>query len=224
MNNAIIKVTDLKKTYDNKRNILDGINLELSEGDMAIIEGKSGAGKSTLMNMLGLLDDFDSGEMIIDNVFIEKNDHRQHRKLRGEKIGFVFQAYHLIETISVRENILLPLLYSTNDNAGETELKFKKITEELGITELLDKKAMLLSGGEKQRVAIARAIIKEPKIIIADEPTGNLDAENTEIVINTFQKLKEQGKTIIIVTHDISISRSRYKNYYLKEGRLKLCR
>ena len=223
MKDALIDVTNLRKSYDGEKYILDGINIKLYDGDMVIIEGKSGAGKSTLMNILGLLDEYDAGRIVIDGVLIEKSNRKQHLMLRGEKIGFVFQAYHLIENISVKENILLPFVYTQKSVDQEILCRLKTIAEELGITELLKKKANLLSGGEKQRVAIARAIIKDPKIIIADEPTGNLDVENTDTVINTFCKLKEKGKIIIIVTHDISIAKRQYKKYSLKEGKLVLC-
>ena len=223
MNRAVIEVNDLRKSYDGEKYILNGINIKLHAGDMAIIEGKSGAGKSTLMNILGLLDEYDSGQIIVDGNLVEKNNRRQQLLLRGEKIGFVFQAYHLIESISVEENILLPFIYTKKSIDKEILNRLQIIAEELGIIDLLKRKGSLLSGGEKQRVAIARAIIKDPKIIIADEPTGNLDSENTRAVINTFHKLKEQGKVIIIVTHDISIAKQQYKKFYLKEGKLELC-
>lgn len=222
MRKQIIKIKDLRKTYDEKRYVLDGINLELFEGDMIVIEGKSGAGKSTLMNIMGLLDEYDEGEMYIDNELLGKHNQDKHKRVRAEKIGFVFQAYHLMECLTVRDNILLPFLY--NNQNIDVDTRFNKVIGNLGISDLANKKVNLLSGGEKQRVAIARAIIKNPQIIIADEPTGNLDVENTNIVINTFRKLRAEGKVIVIVTHDISIAKEDDKKYYLKEGRLELCK
>lgn len=222
MRKQIIKIKDLRKTYDGKRYVLDGINLELFEGDMIVIEGKSGAGKSTLMNIMGLLDEYDEGEMYIDNELLGKHNQDKHKRVRAEKIGFVFQAYHLMECLTVRDNILLPFLY--NNQNIDVNTRFNKVIGNLGISDLANKKVNLLSGGEKQRVAIARAIIKNPQIIIADEPTGNLDVENTNIVINTFRKLRAEGKVIVIVTHDISIAKEDDKKYYLKEGRLELCK
>lgn len=222
MRKQIIKIKDLRKTYDEKRYVLDGINLELFEGDMIVIEGKSGAGKSTLMNIMGLLDEYDEGEMYIDNELLGKHNQDKHKRVRAEKIGFVFQTYHLMECLTVRDNILLPFLY--NNQNIDVDTRFNKVIGNLGISDLANKKVNLLSGGEKQRVAIARAIIKNPQIIIADEPTGNLDVENTNIVINTFRKLRAEGKVIVIVTHDISIAKEDDKKYYLKEGRLELCK
>ncbi len=223
MNKLVIKIKNLRKTYDKKRYVLDGVNLELYEGDMAVIEGKSGTGKSTLMNIIGLLDEFDEGELYIDGELYDKNNKKRHRDVRSTKIGFIFQAYHLIESISVKENILLPFLYNSKLIDNELMKRYNEIVDDLGLSNLTHKKVSLLSGGEKQRVAIARAIIKEPVIIIADEPTGNLDVENTKIVIDVFRKLREQGKVIVIVTHDISIASNEDKKYYLKEGKLNLC-
>lgn len=222
MRKQIIDIKNLRKTYDGKKYVLDGIDLELFEEDMIVIEGKSGAGKSTLMNIMGLLDEYDEGEMYIGNELLGKHNQGKHKKIRAEKIGFVFQAYHLMECLTVRDNILLPFLYN-NQNTDISE-SFNKVVDNLGISELTDKKVSLLSGGEKQRVAIARAIIKNPQIIIADEPTGNLDSENTNIVIDTFRKLRAEGKVIVIVTHDISIAKEEDKKYYLREGRLELCK
>lgn len=224
MGETIIKIEGLRKTYDKKQFVLDGIDLELSEGDMAVIEGKSGSGKSTLMNIMGLLDEYDEGKLYIDDELIGRHNLRKHKSIRADKIGFVFQAYHLIESIPVKDNIMLPFLYNGKPVNETVIARYEEIIHDLGLEGLTEKKAAFLSGGEKQRVAIARAIIKNPKIIIADEPTGNLDIENTETVINTFRKLRLQGKVIVIVTHDISIGTKEDKKYYLKEGRLGLCR
>ncbi len=219
----VIEIKGLRKTYDRKRYVLDNLELKLYSGDMTIIEGKSGTGKSTLMNVIGLLDDFNEGTLCIDGIEINKKTKRKYSIIRAQKIGFVFQAYHLIEAISVKENIMLPFLYSNINVNNDIKQRYDKIVTDLGLGELENKKVALLSGGEKQRVAIARALIKDPKIIIADEPTGNLDMENTKIVIDVFRKLREMGKVIIIVTHDISIATSDDKRFYLKEGKLMLC-
>lgn len=224
MDKVILEVKGIRKTYDKKKYVLNGIDLKLSEGDMAVIEGKSGAGKSTLMNIIGLLDEYNEGELYIENELLDKHNRKRHKVVRGEKIGFVFQAYHLIEAISVKENILLPFMYCNKAIDKSVMNKYEDLVNDLGLGELTDKKISCLSGGEKQRVAIARAVIKEPKIIIADEPTGNLDKENTDIVIENFRRLREQGKVIVVVTHDISISKKEDKKFYLKEGRLELCK
>lgn len=223
MSREIIKIENLRKTYDKKNYVLDGINLNLFEGDMAVIEGKSGTGKSTLMNIMGLLDDYDDGKLYIDGEYVANKKNKLQKTIRAEKIGFVFQAYHLIEAITVKDNIMLPFLYNNMNVDNAVLARYNSLVDDLGIAGLLEHKVSFLSGGEKQRVAIARALIKDPKIVIADEPTGNLDAENTGIVINTFRKLKAKGKVIVIVTHDMSLAQFEDKRFYLKDGRLSTC-
>ncbi len=220
----LIEIRNLYKSYDGKKNVLNDLNFHLRKGEMVVIEGKSGSGKSTLMNIIGLLDGFDSGTFILNGERIRPHSQTRYSKMRASLIGFVFQSYYLIDSISVRENIMLPLLYC--DKSIDKNLKdtYMSLLKELDIIHLENKKVALLSGGEKQRVALARAILKNPEIIIADEPTGNLDSENKGIVIGILRKLVQNGKSVIMVTHDVSVSNETESIYSLKEGKLEVCR
>lgn len=220
----LIEIRNLYKSYDGKKNVLNDLDFHLRTGEMVVIEGKSGSGKSTLMNIIGLLDGFDSGTFILNGKRIRPHSQTRYSKMRASLIGFVFQSYYLIDSISVRENIMLPLLYC--DKSMDKNLKdtYMSLLKELDIIHLENKKVALLSGGEKQRVALARAILKNPEIIIADEPTGNLDSENKGIVIGILRKLVQNGKSVIMVTHDVSISNETESIYSLKEGKLEACR
>ena len=222
-NQTSVSVHKLRKTYDGRNYVLDGIELELYPGDMAVIEGKSGSGKSTLLNIIGLLDDYDEGEMFICGKRVEHNQHGITEAIRAERIGFVFQAYHLVEMLTVKENVMLPFLYCKMPLDAAVRQRFDEIVESLQLTSLIEKRASLLSGGEKQRVAIARAIIKEPDIIIADEPTGNLDFENTKMVVDVFRKLRKTGKTVLMVTHDTKIATAEDKRFRIQGGKLLRC-
>lgn len=219
----LIEMKDIHKSYDGKRQVLDGMDFHLERGEIAVIEGKSGAGKSTLMNIIGLLDSFDSGLFRLKGKEIKPHTQTKYSRMRASIIGFVFQSYYLIDGITVRENIMLPLLYCDTPVDKESKTKYDSLLKELDIAHLESKKVSLLSGGEKQRVAIARALIKNPEIIIADEPTGNLDADNTDIVVGVFRKLAQSGTAVIIVTHNSSISRETDSKYYLNEGKLIRC-
>lgn len=204
-----IILRNIKKTFD--RPVLRDINMKITNDSYIAIEGKSGSGKSTLMNIIGLIEDFDSGEYIFNGTDIKcKTDYSN---LRLKNIGFIFQSYNLIPTLTCKENIVLPLLY-TNDK-GEDVLKLAK---SLDIESLLDKNVKLLSGGEKQRVAIARALIMNPSLIIADEPTGNLDKENREIVFDLLKKEHNNGRGIVMITHDPSTAEQVSKVYRLEKG------
>ena len=218
--NDIIKMENIKKTYDGKRYVLDNLSFSAQKGDFVIIKGLSGSGKSTLLNILGLLDVFDSGSYKLNGCPIDPKKHNKYDELRSTSIGFIFQAYHLIESISIQDNILLPFLYSKEPINSDTSTRMNSILERLNIIDIKSKKVSLLSGGEKQRVAIARAIIKNPSIIIADEPTGNLDGKNSEIVMNYLKDLTHQGTTVVLVTHDMNLLKYGNKSYSMQEGRL----
>ncbi len=220
MAKTIIEMEKIKKTYDGKRYVLNDLYFTAQEGELTIIKGQSGSGKSTLLNILGLLDVFDSGTYILNNHQIDSQKNNKYANIRSDMIGFIFQSYHLIESISIQDNILLPFLYSEKRISTEVIQRMKTILENFNLIEMKDKNVSLLSGGEKQRVAIARAIIKNPPLIIADEPTGNLDDENSRIVIDYLKDLTFNGTTIVLVTHDMNLLKYGDASYSLKEGRL----
>lgn len=206
-----VELKDIVKRYD--RTVLDKVNLHLTNDSYVSIVGKSGAGKSTFMNILGLIEDFDEGSYRFNNVEIRHG--KDYAKLRRNSIGFIFQSYNLIPTLNCRENILLPQLYSRKkvDN-------FDEIVDSLGISELLDKKVVYLSGGEKQRVGIARCLVLNPALIIADEPTGNLDQANTEKVMKLLEAENKKGRAVIVITHNESVADHTKKTYRLENGKL----
>lgn len=204
-----IKLRGIKKSYE--RPILSGIDLDIDSNSFIAITGKSGSGKSTLMNILGLIESFDGGEYLFNDIFI--NSKKDYPKLRLEKIGFVFQNYNLIPTLTCKENILLPTMYYDKKPKA-----FQKLAEQLGIQNLLDTSVNVLSGGEKQRVAIARALILNPQIIIADEPTGNLDEENKITVLNLLSQVHKSGCAVVIITHDLSVAQRTEMIFELRKG------
>ncbi|MEG1560565.1 MAG: ABC transporter ATP-binding protein [Clostridia bacterium] len=198
----------IRKIYD--RPILEDINLSLASESYISIVGKSGSGKSTLMNILGLIEHFDGGSYLFDGVNIENK--KDFSRLRLEKIGFIFQSYNLISTLTCRENILLPCLYARKT----PDISY--LSSILDIKMLLDTNVNVLSGGEKQRVAIARALILDPPLLIADEPTGNLDEENKFSVMSLLKKINAEGHAIIVITHDKGIASEAKQKYELKDG------
>ena len=193
----MINLKHIKKKYE-ERIIFEDLNLTIDDGDFVYIVGESGAGKSTLLNLIGLMDDDFEGEYYIESELVSKNNKNNYRK---KYFGFIFQMYCLIENITVFENLKIPLIYDENIDFS----KIDDILDELGITSLKDKKVKKLSGGEKQRVAIARALINNQKYIICDEPTGNLDSKNTNLIIDILREQNRLGRTIIIVTHNKGI-------------------
>ncbi len=206
-----VSLKGIKKSYN--KPVLTDINLEITNDSYFAIEGKSGSGKSTLMNILGLIENFDSGEYMFNGKRIKRG--KDYSRIRLENIGFIFQSYNLISTMTSRENIMLPLLYA-NDYCIDIE----KLAEELDIYDLLDKEVNILSGGEKQRVAIARALVLNPSLIIADEPTGNLDEYNRKLVFKLLEKEHKKGRGIVMITHDPSTAEQAKKIYRLYQGEL----
>lgn len=213
----MIRLNNIYKLYGEK-NILNDLNLTIKANDYISIIGKSGSGKSTLLNILGLIDKQDKGSYQLNEKDLKNIKQNDIYKIRNQKIGFVFQSYYLIPHLSVYDNIILPCLYSTiKTNAYN---KSKELIESLNLNEIINTKAKFLSGGEKQRVAIARALIQNPEIIICDEPTGNLDNNNTTLVMDILENLNKQGKTIIIVTHDLSVAKRSKIIYQLNQGKV----
>ena len=204
-----ITLEGIKKEYD--RPILENICLNVKNYSYITIVGKSGSGKSTLMNIIGLIEHFDEGMYKFNDTIIRNN--RDYSHLRSNHIGFIFQSYNLIPTLTCRENILLPLQYSKK----KVE-RMDDILDSLDIVQLLDKPVTYLSGGEKQRVAIARSLILNPSLIIADEPTGNLDSMNSSIVLRILDEENKKGRAIIMITHDTNIALMAKEVYRLEKG------
>ena len=212
-------VSKIYKTKTEELSILKNINFKFNNGDFVSIQGKSGSGKTTLLNILGLLDIKSEGELYINSEKIEKQDLT---KLRSENIGFVFQFHYLLNEFSALENVMIPALNKKNANKKEIEKRAKELLEMVGLSNRLNHKPNELSGGEKQRVSIARAMINSPELILADEPTGNLDYETSQLINNIFVELNKKGQGIIIVTHSQELANLADYKYILKNGALEM--
>lgn len=219
----IIKVNGLSKIYrteEIKTLALENINLDINEGEFLSIMGPSGCGKSTLLNIIGLLDSPTEGSVIIDGQETSKMNDRQVTRLRNEKLGFVFQSFHLIPSLNVIENVMLPLTYRPGVSDKEARARSREILEKVGLSHRLHHMPGQLSGGQSQRVAIARAIVGQPKIVLADEPTGNLDSKMGAEVMQILHRLnKEDGTTIVMVTHNEEQARQTNRIVHLFDGR-----
>ena len=207
-----IQISHLQKSY--LRPVLTDVNLHITNDSYITIVGKSGSGKTTLLNILGLVEGYDAGEYIFNGTRIVNGI--DYSRLRLENIGFIFQSYNLIPTLSCKENILLPTLY----NRKKQNQDFDELVELLDIGPLLSQKVITLSGGEKQRVAIARALILDPCLILADEPTGNLDAKNREMIFKLLRREHEKGRGILLITHDEDTAAQANIRYNLIGGKL----
>ncbi len=216
----MLKLIDVKKEYQTPGGCffaLGGVSLCVEEGEFVAIVGKSGSGKSTLLNTIGTLDSVTSGSILLDGQDIATMKGKQLAEVRNQSIGFVFQRFNLEPEYTVYQNVELPLVIS---GSTKNEQKVQAVLEQLDLTSKAKLKTKLLSGGEQQRVAIARAIINDPKLILADEPCGNLDTTNSNIVMSILQVLNQQGKTIILVTHDQEDARKAQRIVTLSNGRI----
>ena len=221
----MIEISKLNKYYqigNSKFHALKDIDLNIKDGEMLAITGKSGAGKSTLMNIIGLLDSYDSGSLKIDGVEVSGWRDSRLAKLRNQKIGFVMQDFSLLEHKNVLMNVMLPLYFNNRYNLREMKKLAMDALKKVGITEQASKKVNQLSGGQKQRVAVARAIINEPSFILADEPTGALDTKTSAKIMELFKNLNDDGKTIIIITHDMGIADSCQRKIEISDGKIVL--
>ena len=215
----LIKAKNIKKQYGNEElitKILHGLTFNIEKGEFISIMGPSGSGKSTLMHILGLLDKPTTGEYIFVGTNVSKLSEDELAILRNEKIGFVFQAFHLLPKTTVLENAILPLTYSTQKINHKK--RAQEVLESVGLSHRLNYYSNQISGGEKQRVAIARALVNNPEIIFADEPTGNLDSKSGKQVMEILQDLNEQGKTVILVTHETYTAEHADRIIQLKDG------
>lgn len=216
MKKELIKINNLNKEFG-KVKALNNINLSVCEGEWLAIMGPSGSGKSTLLNILSLMDTPSSGEYILDNENLEQMDEEQKITLRREKIGLVFQQFHLIPYLNALENVMLSQYYHSSVDEEDA----KMVLEKVGLSHRLTHLPSQLSGGEQQRVCIARALINNPELLLADEPTGNLDEANEKIVLQTLQKLKNEGKTIVLITHNPDLAKFADRTLILQHGVLK---
>lgn len=212
----LIQIKNLSKEFG-KVKALDNINLNIYKGEWLAIMGPSGSGKSTLLNILSLMDDPSSGKYILDNEDLEQINEEQKITLRREKIGLIFQQFHLIPYLSALENVMLSQYYHSSVDEEDAKAALEKV----GLSHRLSHLPSQLSGGEQQRVCIARALINNPEILLADEPTGNLDEANEKIVLETLQKLKNEGKTIVLITHNPELAKFADRTLILQHGILK---
>lgn len=218
----IILVENVKKSYrvgGGTVNALDGVSLRVLEHEYVAIMGPSGSGKSTLMNVLGCLDTPSTGRYILSGEEVEKMSDRELARVRGERIGFVFQSFNLLPRYDAVDNVALPLIYR-GIGREERRRKARRALEAVGLSERLGHKPGEMSGGQRQRVAIARALVGRPDLILADEPTGNLDSATSLEIMALFEEIYSQGNTIIIVTHEEDIARCARRIIRLRDGRI----
>lgn len=219
---SLIELKNISKFYDmggGKINALSNINLTVDRGDFTAIIGKSGSGKSTLMNILGCLDTPSSGEYFLEGEEISTLGERRLSYIRNMVIGFIFQSFNLVPTMNALENVELPLIYRKTDKRRRHKLAADAL-EMVGLSERMNHRPYELSGGQQQRVAIARAIAAEPSLILADEPTGNLDVSSGRDVMEILSELNSAGKTIVLITHDSSVAQKAEKQVEISDGHI----
>jgi ABC-type lipoprotein export system ATPase subunit len=216
----VIELVDVRKTYRKRTEeirALDGVSLSITAGEFVAVMGPSGSGKSTLMNVLGLLDTPDAGTYLLDGSDVRTLTADQRATIRNERIGFVFQAFHLLPRATAVENVELPLVYSERQDGGGLG---RKALARVGLGDRATHYPNELSGGQQQRVAIARALVQEPALILADEPTGNLDSASSGEILDIFRSLNRTGTTIVVITHDLNVARRADRMVSIADGRI----
>ena len=218
----MIDIKDLCKVYlvgDERVRALDHATLHIYPQEFVSIIGPSGSGKSTLMNIIGCLDVADAGTYLLDGLPIEDYSENELAKIRNQKIGFVFQSFNLIPKLTAEENVELPLIYQKVPRA-ERQKRVKAALEKVGLTKRAKHLPTELSGGQQQRVAIARALVTKPSLILADEPTGNLDSKTSKEIMDIFHDLHEQGNTIVLITHDNDVAKQASRAIHIRDGQI----
>ncbi len=220
----LIRMNGVSKIYNKGKSnevvALDSVDFTLERGESLAVMGVSGSGKSTLLNVIGCMDNMTSGEYYFDGKEVHNMNDNEIARLRGDKIGFVLQSYGLLPSESVMTNVEMPLYFMKGSNMKDAKRRVYATLESLGIEELAKRKVKTLSGGQRQRVAIARAIIKDPDIILADEPTGALDSETAKNTMELFSEIAKSGKSVIMVTHDVNMAKYMNRTVYIKDGKI----
>lgn len=222
MPEAVIRMSGIRKSYkmgENVLNVLKGISLTVSEGEFLAVLGPSGSGKSTLMNIAGCMDKFDEGEFYLSGLAVHNMSDGKLTDVRNNYIGFIFQKYHLIAKYNILRNVMMPLLLR-GYSSKEAEDAARKHLEQLGMGDRIEHKPNELSGGQQQRAAIARALVGNPKLLLADEPTGALDSATGKEVLNLFRELNNKGHTIVMITHDLSVAQNAGRIVRIVDGEL----
>jgi putative ABC transport system ATP-binding protein len=221
----VIRIRDLYRIYrmgGSEVRALDGISLDVRMGEFVAVMGPSGSGKSTLMNIVGCLDRPTAGSYVLEGVEISDLDRDRRAEIRNDKIGFVFQSFNLLARTNALENVELPLLYSAKTDLTDAErrARARRCLERVGLAERWDHTSAQLSGGQQQRVAIARSLVNDPAILLADEPTGNLDSRTSEEVMAIFQGLNDEGRTVVLITHDTEIAQFAQRIVAFRDGKI----
>lgn len=222
MSKEILKLENVEKKYSGgveELHIINDLTFSVEEGEFISILGRSGSGKSTLLNIMGLLDKVDGGKIFIDGQEVDRLSEEERDRIKNQMIGFVFQFHYLLPEFTALENVMLPALLNNFSERAEVEKRAKELLDKVGLSARENHKPSQLSGGEKQRIAIARALINSPKILLADEPTGNLDEETSEMIFKILKDInKNEKQTIIVVTHSKDLAEISDKQLYLKKG------
>lgn len=221
MSESIIKLKNITKNYPvgkHRLNVLKSININIKKGEFLMIVGKSGSGKTTLLNILGFLDRFNEGQYIFKGKDVTNLSEKERSRFRNTNIGFVFQQFNLIPTLDIYKNIELPMIYNARYDKEEKDKRIKESLKRVGLIDKINQKPLELSGGQQQRITIARALVNDPDIIFADEPTGALDTQTSADIMELLKELNNDGKTIIMVTHDPELLKYATKVIRLHDG------